>query len=246
MYIDEVYGAAERVGCHIQNMQNTFLEMYTGPYFRKQTKARARAFEKSAEIAMARGIVFPNKVWEMTDAQLEVALQNSGCNEIHTLLDRSEFYSEEQYKTAIIIKLDKYVQSQKGGAKPISVVGTSKDNLQKLLDYCENPIERSKIEKQLADFLNIKELDLLITTYPEFSNVIPEDLTFFDDHGNYRGKLFTMYQKHAESLQEKADDYLALHVMVTQPLREGISEQAKVVAHKLEDLIINNQQHTEV
>jgi len=245
MYVGDVYGAAERVGCHIQNMQNSFLEMYTGPYFRKQTKAKGRAFEKSMALALDSGIVFPNVVWEMTDAQLEVALQNSNCQEILTLLERSEFYSDEQYKTAIIIKLDDYTESEKDKGKSKSVVGTTKEKLKQMLDYCENPIKRTVLEMKLAKLLNIKELDLIITTYPEFANVIPEDLTFFDDHGVYKGKLFSLYKKHAESLQEKADNYLALHVMVTQPLREGVAEHAKVVAKQLEDLI-NNPQHTEV
>ena len=237
MYLEEIYGGEEKNWRLLVAMQSFFFDMYTGVYFRKQVKARERLFEKSLEIAFHEGTLIPDTVWDMTEQELFVQLTKSSNSKIKTILGRMDYSSPHSYKNAITVKLEEYSTTVRVGSKPTNTLALDPEALKQVLGLCQDPLQRTKIEHMLATGLGIPEDDLILTTYPEFGNIIPQDVTLFDSQGRKCGSLFGFYPKHQQALQEKAKDYLCIMVMVSEQHRVQVARMSQKIASLLSTLV---------
>ncbi len=212
----------------LKNMQRFYFEMWTRVYLRKQAVAFGRVLQKAIELHVSKTGLDADVVWGRSEGWLEDTLAQSPIETVARLYGR--VMSRQGLKAAVSFKIDEYKRSERKANKPIAVVGAEKEALRAFLIWYENPLRLTELEGRIAKELGLADHDVVVSIVPEPAKLVPEDVLLVDTSGERAGTLFERSPDFHKSLQESADEFLAIRVMVDESERQRVSEASDTIA----------------
>jgi len=223
----------EKATHFLDGLQRLYLEMWTQVYLRKQALSFGRILQKGVQLHVEETGLDPDVIWGKSEGWLDVQLEESPSRVVRELEGRVA--CRAALKTAISLKLEGYVGSERVAGKPIEVVGLDKDQVAAFLRRYETPLELTSLEKKISQEFGLKESEVVVTVIPEPEKLVPEDVKLVTKTGESCGTLFERLPRLHESLKEEADDFFAVRVMVPPERREEMCRKARGVVSVIAD-----------
>jgi len=221
---------AERL---LEGLQNFYFNMYTLVYLRKQCLSSGRVLQKSLEHHLQDNHIDPRVIWDKPEGWLNTKLAESSSKTARRLFGR--IYTGDKLKAAVTLKIDDCLDQERVAGKNIKVLCLSEEEALAVNERYRRPTALTELEAKLANYLDIEEYDLVVTTVPDPDKIVPEDVWVVDIEGNNRRTLFERIPDFQVRLQEKARKFYALRIMVDDKYREMASRKAE----DLRDIILS-------
>lgn len=223
----------EKAKDFLEGLQRFYLAMWTQVYLRKQAVAFGRVLQKGIELHVRETGLDADSVWDKSEGWLEDALETSPNENVRELYGR--VLRRDGLKAAVAFKIGDYAREERRANKPISVVPGESESMRAFLKQYENPLRITELEGLISSELNLAAHDVIVTTVPEPAKLVPEDVLLVDKAGEQAGWLFERSPKVLEELEEKADRFFAIRVMVDEVERRRVSEAPDVVMEIIEE-----------
>ncbi|MBW3019413.1 HD domain-containing protein [Candidatus Woesearchaeota archaeon] len=226
-FIDGDLAVEEKMQKYAQSLQEFYHDMWTLAYLRKQSLCAERLLQKAVEWHIADAGLDPAGIWARTESWLDTQLAESGDLNVRRISERIK--TRNALKAAISFKQENYCSAERVAAKPLSVVGVDPEKIGEFVRNYENPLMLTELENLVARNLKIRKADIAVAVVPEPEKLVPEDIKICDKQGNPAGTLFERLPGFRKSLEEKADAFVSIRVMVPEEKRKSVSRASERV-----------------
>lgn len=226
-FVDNQLCMEEKGAGFLKSLQDFYFCMWTNVYLRKASLAFERMLQKSLEWFIDEEDVDPDGIWGKPEGWVETRL--SDCPHVGVRLLYERIKDRRGLKTAVSIKLSEYEAAERKASKPITTMTIEKEQMHAILDYYENPLHLTRLEDRLESAVLVSPVDLVVAIAPEPGKLVPEDIPLVTSSGMPAGTLYTRFPKFHTSIQESADEFFAIRVMVPEEYRKRVSMESEVI-----------------
>jgi HD superfamily phosphohydrolase len=217
----------EKGAAQAKRLQNYYADIHMEGYLCKQGMISQRMVQRSFEEALNdSGKIDLYGFWDMKDFEVMNFLQNSkntlACKIFEDIIVR------KVYKTAVVFKIDRFVNSERKVDKPIHVEGVTQSLLERFADEYASPRKLTVLEDEVAKELGLAKGELIIPLIP-LPRMMPKDVRIYNRVSDDPNTLFTLYPEHERQLKEKYLSNFAIRIAVEPSQRQNVYDKRKEV-----------------
>jgi HD superfamily phosphohydrolase len=211
---DKTLAIEEKGACQVKRLQDYYADIHMEGYLCKQGMISQRMLQRSLEEALSElGQIEEYTLWNMCDFEIQNMLQNSKNNIAKEIFDC--ITSRTVYKTAVVLKIDKFAHSERVIDKPIYTEGVTQSMLERFTEEFDSPQKLTELENEMAKVVGVEEGHLLIPLIP-LKRMLPKDVRVYNIVDSKPNTLFSLYPEHKQQLIEKYLSSFAMRI-VTHP-----------------------------
>ena len=231
--VGEHIGAEEKAEDLLKSLQRFYFEMYTHVYLRKQCLAVGRMLQKALEFHLRESETDPMEVWHQREGWIDTQLEDSPNLVARRLYERITL--RDIVKAAIVYKPERYTTAERLAGKSIAVLPLSESEQTQLLHTLSSPLALTSLERRLAEAYTLPQSGVIVTIVPDPKKLVPEDIFLVDNAGNARGTLFQRLPRFHEGLQEEAEAFFSIRILVSEEHRAQVASKPFPVSELLAD-----------
>jgi len=217
----------------LKRIQKFYSYLHQHGYLNKTALSVQRVFQRAVQEELSAGSFTKDKLWSMTDCELENHLYN-GKSDTAKGLYRS-LWDRTHHRSAYVIRPQGYGFVERTADKGIAV---SEWDMYKLANFSDKYADcdaLKKLEDDLASALLLDKGEVLFAAMPYFDKLVPRDVRIFSARGQHDYMLFENDRDHFNSLK---GDYLrtfAIRIIVPPEKRNLAAGKGEVI----EDFLAN-------
>jgi len=191
--------------------QDFEFRLYTEVYWSPLSLAYQRHIERAVELAIRANVLDPSGVWELPDSTLLDRI-NNGTDKKTTMhkeavLVLQGFMDRDPYTSALAFKYEPYTIDRLSQERVVTV---KKDFAHKFMEVFTDPQKRTKLEDGMYEKLGYR---VLVPIHPDPNKVKPVNIDLYVG-GKFQGTLKDFRERHYQNLEELADSFFAIRVLV--------------------------------
>lgn len=194
-------------------------------YLRKPVEIIETMLRKSIDYAIREGCLQHEKIWDMTDYQLETEILKSKSD-----ISRRVFVNimnRNWLKTAGVLKLKGYENIERVADKPIFVEGMDEEQYSRLIKKYHSMRDVTCLEESLMEEFKLGAEEIAVTTSPAIERLSPEDVSIYSQEKKKITSIFRLYPSFKRLLEEEMKAHYSFRILVENKRRKDICEKLK-------------------
>lgn len=217
----------------VVQVQSDYVYMHERVYLRRCVLIVKRFFQKIVSLEMAANpALTADRLWEMTDLDLQATLLTSSNATVRNLFARLR--CRELPKMAIVLLPKEVVTTDRLDGKAIATYAVDADVLARF-DSFQAPAKAARLEAAVARYANLPAESVLVIPVVTPERFIPDDVPVFDG-STHLGSLHELRPGHFQHLREVTQGYAAVRMCVLPEYRERVAEPRQ--AHRIFDFLM--------
>jgi len=230
---DGVWAVEEKFIEDMKRIQKFYSYLHQHGYLNKTALSVQRVFQRAVQERLRADDRPSVRLWEMTDAELEVWLDD-GASPLARQLYRSLF-SREFHRGILVIKPEGYGFVERDHRNAVRVLEWSRDRIWRFSQRHSDCTRLRELEDELCVALGAAPGEVLFAAMPYFTKLVPRDVRVFSKSGGRSYWLFKNDKDHFRSLE---GDYLrtfAIRIITVPRLRDKLAAKHGAITDFLAD-----------